>query len=98
MPVKDWHRGGCASAMSNACAVRTSLREWVSQHGKCPGEINDDTRLIEQRIISSLQVLDLILFIERLSNRRIEVDELSAGAFASIDTIYTTFFKDEARS
>jgi acyl carrier protein len=84
--------------MSNACAVRTSLREWVIQHGKCPGEIGDDTRLIERRIISSLQVIDLILFIERLSNRRIEVDELSAGAFASIDTIFATFFKDEARS
>jgi hypothetical protein len=67
------------------------------QHGRCCGEITDDTRLIEQRIISSLQVMDLILFIEHLSNRRVEVDEISPGAFASIDSIYATFFKEEAR-
>ena len=74
--------------------VRQSLRDWiVKKNGKIkPDELNDQTPVIEQRIISSLQVMDLILFLEQLSGKPIEVDDLKPGVFRDIDSIYRNFF------
>lgn len=76
--------------------VRQALRDWVIKtSGKIQaGELTDETPIIEQRIISSLQVMDLILFIEKLSNRSIEVDELKVGVFKTINALYENFFRN----
>jgi len=75
--------------------IRQSLRDWIIKtSGKIlPEELTDETPIIERRIISSLQVMDLILFLERLSNKAIEVDDLKPGVFQNIDSIYKNFFE-----
>ena len=75
--------------------IRRSLREWIAKtNGKIqPEDLGDQTPIIEQRIISSLQVMDLIFFLEQLSGRMIEVDDLKPGVFRDIDTIYQNFFR-----
>jgi hypothetical protein len=74
--------------------ARLALKEWLERQSKFPVEISYDTRIIEERIITSLQVMDLILLIETLSNRRVEIEDLAPGAFASINSIYDTFFAE----
>lgn len=80
--------------MKTEAEIRQSLRDWIAKtSGKIqPDQLADDTPIIEQRIVSSLQVMDLILFIEQLSDKPIEVEDLKAGVFRSIDSIYQNFF------
>ncbi len=76
--------------------IRRSLRDWIAKKsGKIrPEDLSDQTPIIEQRIISSLQVMDLIFFLEQLSGRAIEVDDLKPGVFRDINTIYRNFFRE----
>ena len=37
--------------------------------------------------------MDLILFLEKLSGRPVEVEQLKAGAFRNIDALYQNFFQ-----
>jgi acyl carrier protein len=78
----------------NPPATRSLLHEWVvNQNGKVsPDQVADDTPLLERRIITSLQILDLILFIERLRGVSINVQLIKPGSFCSIDAIMTHFF------
>jgi acyl carrier protein len=77
--------------------IRRSLRDWiVKTNGKVrPEELDDQTPIIEQRIISSLQVMELIFFLEQLSGKPIEVDDLKPGVFRDVDTIYRNFFHEQ---
>jgi acyl carrier protein len=74
--------------------IRQSLREWiVKTNGKIRIEdLNDDTPIIERRIISSLQLTDLILMLEKLSDNMIDIEMLRPGAFRDINAIYENFF------
>jgi len=81
--------------MRTETEIREALRDWiVKTNGKIqPEQLNDQTPIIEQRIISSLQVMDLIFFIEKLSNKSIEVESLKVGVFRDINAIYDNFFQ-----
>jgi acyl carrier protein len=74
--------------------IRENLREWiVKTNGAIRAEdLKDDTPIIERRIISSLQLTDLILKIERLSDGEIDIEALKPGAFRDINTICRNFF------
>ena len=80
--------------MKTEAEIRQALREWiVKTSGKIqPQELSDQTPIIEQRIISSLQIMDLILFLEKLRDRSVEVEKLKVGVFRDIDVIYQNFF------
>ena len=81
--------------MKTEIEIRQSLREWIAKtNGKIRAEdLNDDTPIIERRIISSLQLTDLILMLERLSDNLIDVEMLKPGAFRDINSIYRNFFE-----
>ncbi len=76
--------------------IRQAIRDWVIKtSGKIrPDELDDSTPIIERRIISSLHVLDLILFLERLSGKPIDVGKLKVGVFRDIDAIVRNFFAE----
>jgi len=82
--------------MSREAEIRQALREWVVKtSGKIkPQELDDETPIIERRIISSVHVLDLILMIEHLSDTPIDVGKLKVGVFRNINTIYRNFFAE----
>ena len=85
--------------MKSEAEIRTALREWVVQKsgGKVRAtELTDQTPIIEQRIITSLQAMDLILFIQRLRARPVDVERLKVGVFRTIDAIYANFFTESA--
>jgi hypothetical protein len=76
---------------------RQLLLEWVTKHARqnVDGSLQYDTPILEQRIISSLQVMELILFIEKTTGKPVTAAQLSPKAFRSIETIHQTFFAGE---
>ncbi len=86
--------------MNPSVDTKQALRDWVvKKSGKVrPDQLRDDTPIIEQRIITSLQVMDLLLFIESLTGRPVDVNQLHRGAFRDIDTIHKHFCKEESNA
>lgn len=84
--------------MKAEAEIRQALRDWVLKtSGKIkPDELTDETPIIEQRIISSLQIMDLILFLEQQTGQPIDVTQLKPGVFRSISVIYRNFFQGDA--
>jgi len=75
--------------------VREALREWIARKSGGKVEVHaltDQVPIVEQRIITSVQVMDLILFIERLRGRPVDVERLKVGVFRNVDAIYASFF------
>jgi hypothetical protein len=78
--------------------ARAELRAWiVATSGKIrPEELRDDTPLLEQRIISSLHVAELILFVESLRGGPVDLSLLNGKALRDVDSVCKTFLSDLA--
>jgi hypothetical protein len=76
--------------------IRQALRAWVVKtHGKIrPEDVQDDTPLIVRGLVSSLQIIDLLLFLEQLRGKPLTIDNLQVGVFRNINTIYQHFFQE----
>ena len=84
--------------MSTEAEFNRALRDWVVKtNGKIsPEDLNDDTPIIERRIITSLQTLDLILFLEDITGNAIDVEKLKPGVFSTINAIYANFGRGDS--
>jgi len=78
-----------------ATDARDALRTWIRERNPDvpPGEPADGTRIIERRYLTSLQVADLLLYIEELRQAPVDPHRLKPGVFASIDSIHAAFFE-----
>jgi hypothetical protein len=78
--------------------VIDSLIEWIAE--KNPkfkkSDITLDTPILEKRIITSLQIPDLILYVESLTGTPVSFDNLKPGSFHSISTILDNFFRGDS--
>lgn len=76
---------------------KQALRDWLAQaNGNIrPEELQDDTPIIEQGVIKSLQVMDLINMLEELTGRSVDVERITPGVFASINTISRAFLEED---
>jgi acyl carrier protein len=74
--------------------TRAKLRAWIVKHAKTqPGAgFNDDTRILEEGILSSLDIVEFVLYIESLRGEDIDVDDIDPQVFTSINTLYAAFF------
>ena len=74
--------------------IRQQLRTWIVNRAKDkPDGFRDDMPILESGILTSLDVVELILFIENLrGGAEVSIDDLEASAFRDINTIYRTFF------
>ncbi len=98
------HQGEPASvaddrAVTHEERIRAQLRQWIVQHSKkfVSGgqELDDRTALLEQGLLSSLDIVEFVLFIEELRGTEIVTDDIEPEVFASVDTIFETFFASE---
>ena len=78
-------------------AARAQLHEWVlAKNGRmAAAELTDDTLILARRVVNSLQVMDLILFIERLRGVPVDVRQIKPGCFRSIGAIVESFFGED---
>lgn len=85
--------------MKSEAEVKQTLRAWIvkANGGKIKEEeLQDDTPIIEERIITSLQIMDLILQLEKITGQPLDVEQLKPGVFKNIDTIYNNFCSDHS--
>ena len=83
--------------LNNEQIIKLKLKNWVvgkSKNIESVDQISDDTPILEQRLITSLQVMDLILFIQSMSATAVQIENLKPGVFKDINTIYTNFFSE----
>lgn len=73
--------------------LRDALRRWVRDHSPAPvgHDFTDTTPLIASGHLTSLQVTDLLLFVEELRQEPLDPASLRPGVFRDVDTIYATF-------
>lgn len=74
--------------------VRSKLRGWIIKHAKTPpgAGFNDQTQLLEDGILSSLDIVEFVLFIESLRGEDVDVEDIEPEVFTSIDTLHAAFF------
>ena len=73
--------------------IRRELRQWILDRAKDkPAQLEDSTPILELGILSSLDVVELVLVIERLRGSEVEAESLEASAFQDIDAIWKAFF------
>jgi acyl carrier protein len=80
----------------NETTVKDQLRAWIARkNGKLSAdELTDTTPIIEQRILSSLDVAEFLVYVSELRDAPLDVEDLRPGAFRDVGTIYATFFAD----
>ncbi len=73
--------------------VLEQLKNWV--HERNPdAEVEPNTPLLEQKLLSSLQVTELLLFIEELRRSPIDIEALQPGTFHDLNAICDTFWPE----
>ena len=74
--------------------IRERLRAWIVNRAKDkPERLPDDLPLLEKGVLTSLDVVELIVFIEQLRGGvEVPAESLEPAAFRDIDSMYRAFF------
>lgn len=75
--------------------VKSKLRDWIRNRSKRPigeSDLDDDTPIIEAGFLSSLDIVEFVLYIESLIGDEIDLDDLEPEVFTSTNTMYQAFF------
>jgi len=80
---------------ANNADARKALREWIRSKAPSVDEttFTDQTKIIEEGLITSVDVLELFLLIEELGEIEIDATELEPIMLESIDRICQTFLE-----
>ena len=75
-------------------ADRDAVRAWILQKVPKldPAQLADDTQILKERVITSLHIMELILFIESRRHGSIDRTRMKPGNFQSIQSICDAFF------
>ena len=84
--------------MSARLDPRAAVRRWLAAHARSEARIEDDTPILERRIIDSLKVLELVLLVEELTGRPVAVEQLVPSSFRDVNSICASFFSEEEHS
>jgi acyl carrier protein len=76
-------------------AIYDRLRTWLIRANPAVAgmTIEPDTDIIESRILESLQVVELILFIEGESGESVLAEDLDPNKLRTLCSIYEAFFR-----
>ena len=80
--------------MMEEAEVRSELKNWIRERAGTDEELNNDTPILATGLLSSLDVTELILFIESLKGEEVDLDAIEPEVLENIDTLYQAFFKD----
>ena len=75
--------------------VRARLKSWILEHSKCaaPPDFSDATPILEKGLLSSLDIVEFVLYIEHLRDEELDTEDIDPEVFTSIDTLYKAFFQ-----
>ncbi len=63
------------------------IREWLKQNVTGSTELSDDYELIDNGVLTSLQTVELVMFMEQEFGITVEDDELNEENFATVNSI-----------
>lgn len=74
--------------------IRAELRRWVIERSgvEKSRHLDDDTPILEQGILSSLDVVELVLFVESLRGAEVDTEEIDPDVFSTLNSLYKAFF------
>jgi acyl carrier protein len=74
--------------------VRAKLRDWIAKHAKKPigAEFDDHTPVLDLGILSSLDIVEFVLYIESLRGDELDPDRIQPEAFSNVNALYSAFF------
>jgi acyl carrier protein len=74
--------------------IRKRLRGWILARAGAPGErlSRDDQPILEEGLLSSLDIVEFILFIESLRGEEVDIEAIEPEVFTNIDTLFKAFF------
>jgi acyl carrier protein len=78
--------------------TKEKLREWIVNRSKKAvrrEELTDETPIVESGLLSSLDIVEFVLYIESLTGKEIDAEELEPAAFTNTNAMYATFFASE---
>ena len=73
--------------MATQFDVAPEIREWLKQNVTGGREVSDDEPLIENGVLTSLQTVELVMFLEERFGIVIEDEEFDEENFGSIEAI-----------
>lgn len=78
-------------------SARRTIVDWILRRtaAELPGGLSDDTPLFEHGILSSFDVVELILLIEELRGSPVDVERIEPATFRSVDSICGAFLAPE---
>lgn len=79
--------------------IKEQVRDWIRERAadRLDGELTDDTPLLDTGLLSSLDVTELIVFVEYLRGEEVDLDAIEPGLLKNIDTLYQGFFGNAAQ-
>lgn len=92
------HPGTAAINRSDADDVDsvavTKLRDWIGAKSQRPVAIGMDTRLIDDGVLDSLEMVNFLLYIEEIRGKEIPEMQIQPEFFVSLRVIHDTFFRN----
>lgn len=75
------------------------LSNWILDRANVTDRefFDSQTKIIDDGLLTSLDVVELILFIEDLRGEEVDIDALEPESFANIETLVETFFPSVSR-
>lgn len=83
--------------MKTKSEIKADLKAWISRtHGNVTQQaIGDDTPIFRDGLLKSVQVPELILYIEELAQRPVDIEKIQPGAFRDVQSILHNFFGND---
>ncbi|MEH6376721.1 acyl carrier protein [Streptomyces sp. KLMMK] len=69
----------------------TDVRSWILERNPDLTELDQETDIIETRIINSLQFVELVLYVEELRGTMLQSNEVDLDAFRTLKGIEKNF-------
>ena len=78
--------------------IRKELRGWILDRASAPEErlSRDELPILEEGLLSSLDIVEFILFIESLRGEEVDIESIEPEVFSNINTLYEAFFESKA--
>ena len=67
--------------------AKGEIRDWLKQNVTGSGELSDEYQLIDNGVLTSLQTVELVMFMEQEFGVTIEDEELNEENFATVANI-----------
>ena len=74
------------------------LRNWLVENTNFPKDADNSLDLIESGALTSLQMMEFILFLEHLSGQQVDLDRSTLTKMKSIETIVENYLTTDDNS